>query len=141
MKQDTLHLTLAFLGDIERARLPAIEQAATGLDAAPFRLRLERQGSWHGHRILWLAPGSMPDSLRHLQRGLSAILRQAGFRLEAGNYSPHLTVLRNARSEPPDEAMPEALEWDVSSFRLVESQRLQSGAHYRTLGEWPLARK
>lgn len=138
MRPDTLHMTLAFLGDVERHRLPELQAVASRLAAAPFRFGLTRQGSWHGHRIVWLAPGEVPAHLHLLQASLCAELRSAGFQLEEGSYNPHVTILRNARSAPGNACCGDGLEWTVDAFRLVESQRLPEGASYRTLGEWPL---
>ncbi|NMG34295.1 RNA 2',3'-cyclic phosphodiesterase [Azoarcus sp. TTM-91] len=138
MRPDTLHMTLAFLGDVERHRLPELQAVASRVAAVPFRISLTRQGSWHGHRIIWLAPEEVPAPLDLLQTKLCAGLRSAGFQLEGGSYKPHVTVLRNARSAPAEACCGEGLGWAVDAFRLVESQRLPDGASYRTLGEWPL---
>lgn len=135
MRRETLHLTLAFLGDIAVDRLPELGRVAGAIAAAPFELTLDRLGCWRHNRILWAGGDSRP--LAAVASQLSAGLRAAGFGLEARPFVAHLTLLRDAAcSEPPVLAKPVA--WEVSEFVLVQSHRSSAGAHYETIGRWPL---
>lgn len=140
MRRDTLHLTLAFLGEVPNAALDRLSRAAARIEGAPFVLELDRVGSWHGQRIVWLAPHDVPAALSALVGDLDAALEAEGFALEARPFSPHVTLLRNACSAPPATG-PAAVRWPVSAFALLESVRGVGVATYRVLGSWPLAGK
>lgn len=137
MRRDTVHLTLAFLGDIAVSRLGALEAVAQAVRGERFVLDFDRVGSWHGNRILWTGCSGVPAPLQALADALAAGLRAAGFELEARAFAPHVTLVRNA-VRPPRELAREALHWPVASFVLVASERDAKGAHYRVLGRWPL---
>lgn len=137
MRRDTMHLTLAFLGDVAVSRLGALEAVAQSMQCERFVLEIDRLGSWRGNRILWAGCARTPTALQALADGLGARLLAAGFELEARAFNPHITLVRNAlRSPPHTEIAP--LHWAVASFALVVSERNADGAHYRVLGRWPL---
>ena len=138
LRRETLHLTLAFLGDVPRVRVAELLALAAGLAGEAFSLKMERTGSWKGNRVVWAAPQATPSALGQLAGALSSSLRGAGFTLEERPFSPHLTLLRNARRPPPADVQAQVC-WPVASFVLVESERLAEGAHYRVLGRWRLA--
>jgi 2'-5' RNA ligase len=138
MRRESLHLTLAFLGDVPRDRVAELLALAAGVAGEAFSLIMERTGSWKGNRVVWAAPQATPPALGRLADALSSTLRGAGFTLEERPFSPHLTLLRNARLPPPADMWVQVC-WPVASFALVESERLADGAHYRVLERWSLA--
>lgn len=137
MRQDRIHLTLAFLGDTPVSRLPILAEAAAQVHAPPCTLVLDRCGSWHGNRVLWLGPSSPPEPLGLLAGQLGSALRERGVALERRPFAPHVTIVRNALHAPTTEQVA-AITWDVSAFVLVASERGPDGARYRELGNWPL---
>ena len=137
MRCDTIHLTLAFLGDVAVSRLAALEAVAQSVRGERFVLELDRVGSWRGNRILWAGCVKGPAALPAMAEALAAGLREAGFELEARAFNPHVTLVRNA-ARPPRVVEMAPLRWPVASFVLVASEREAGGAHYRVLGRWPL---
>ena len=137
MRRDTIHLTLAFLGDVAVPRLAALEAVAQSVRGERFVLELDRVGSWRGNRILWAGSVKGPAALPAMAEALAAGLREAGFELEARAFNPHVTLVRNA-ARPPRVVEMAPLRWPVASFVLVASEREAGGAHYRVLGRWPL---
>ena len=137
MRRDTIHLTLAFLGDVAMPRLAALETVAQSVRGERFVLELDRVGSWRGNRILWAGSVKGPAALPAMAEALAAGLREAGFELEARAFNPHVTLVRNA-ARPPRVVEMAPLRWPVASFVLVASEREAGGAHYRVLGRWPL---
>ncbi len=137
MRRDTIHLTLAFLGDVAVSRLARLEAVAHSVRGERFVLQLDQVGNWHGNRILWAGCAQVPAALPTLAEELGAGLRAAGFELEARAFNPHVTLVRNA-VHPPRNGQMAALRWPVASFVLVASEREASGVHYRVLGRWPL---
>ena len=132
-----IHLTLAFLGNVGRDRLPQIEEVAAGIAASRFALAVDCLGYWRHNRVVWAGVGHCPEELRGLAAGLSGKLSAAGFRMEKRAYMPHVTLLRDARRAPAQSAMPE-LAWRVGRFVLVESVPEGRGRIYRVLRDWPL---
>ena len=137
MRRDTIHLTLAFLGDVAKSRLAALEAVAQSVRGERFVLALDRVGSWRGNRVLWAGCSQAPAALSAVAETLAAGLRAADFALEARAFNPHVTLVRNAVRPPQGVDMP-ALRWPVASFVLVASERDAGGAHYRVLARWPL---
>lgn len=136
MRRETLHLTLAFLGEVSEARVAAARRVADAVAAASFDLPLDRLGYWKRNRILWAGGVSPPLTL--LVNNLNDGLRAAGFALDARPFVAHMTLLRDARcNEVPMLAEPVA--WPVAEFALVESKPSNEGASYETIGRWPLA--
>ena len=135
--RENLHVTVAFLGDVERSRLPELGPIAERSLGAPFALVLDRIGYWPYNRIVHAAATRTPAPLAALCATLTQALAQAGFRTEARPYRPHATLLRDARSAPA--AVPvEPLVWPVGALVLAESARSQRGQLYRPLQRWTL---
>ena len=133
MCRETLHLTLAFLGEVPAARVADATAVADDMSFAPFTLTLDRLDYWKHNRILWA--GGESAELAMLATSLGDGLRAAGFRLDARPFVAHLTLLREARCEAPPVADPVA--WPVREFTLVESNLAPGGSRYDIIGRWP----
>ncbi len=106
---DTIHLTLAFLGDVETAATPAIAAALDAATApvAAFRLRLRGTGgfpSLERPRVLWVGVDGDVASLSALERSIRRRLDPLGFADDGRPYSPHLTLGRV--KDPRGEGIP-----------------------------------
>ena len=134
---EDLHLTLAFLGEIDVERRRCAEGTADRVRAEAFRLRLDRVGYWARPRILWCGASECPASLLDLLAGLNQGLLGCGFAPERRPFVPHLTLARKA---PRLEAfeLDSPLDWPVADFVLVSS-RLGERPSYQVLRRWPLA--
>jgi len=135
MPADKIHLTLAFLGEVEDSRIPEAEDAAAAAVGAAFTLVLDRLGAFRRAGVAW-AGASMPDpALLRLQGTLAAHLVARGFELEPRPFAPHVTLVRKV-DRAPREAAFEAVSWRVTDFALVRSN-LATG-RYETLRRWAL---
>lgn len=135
MRADTLHLTLAFIGDVP---LTTRERLLAELDSpviAPFELAFERFGHWRHNRIGWLGPEPSP-ALAELAGALRERLTALGVPFDDKPFAAHVTLLRNTRGGEPPPCQP--LRWAVADFALVESRPDEQGAHYTVLRRWPL---
>jgi RNA 2',3'-cyclic 3'-phosphodiesterase len=136
MRRDTLHLTLAFLGDIPAERVGDARRVADAISAAPFDLTIDRVSYWRHNHILW-AGGAVSPRLTFVSDALGDGLRAAGFTLDARPFAPHITLLRDAHcAEAPLLAQP--IVWPVREFVLAESRLSPDGARYEIIGRWPL---
>lgn len=137
---DKLHMTLAFLGQVQADLVGTLtEAAASGLTVAPFQLQLDRLEWWRKPGIVCLGSSSPPAALNALAGGLAANLGSAGFELEKRPFRAHLTLARKAKSLPPELERVDPVLWSVSSFTLMESQLDRKGSSYVLLQSWPLA--
>jgi 2'-5' RNA ligase len=136
-REGSIHLTLAFVGDIEGARLTELLTPPAGLTVPRFTLTLDRWGCWPSNAIAWVAPKRVPDPLRRLAGGLVAWLRDAGFDMEVRPFAPHVTLVRKAQCAPLAELAP-SIGWQVEEFVLVRSTFAPDGSRYEIIGRWPL---
>ena len=104
VREENLHLTLFFLGDIApdsmQGAVDALTAATTGLGA--FRCNVRGAGFFgrpRSPRVLWVGVGEGSDSLRSLYERLAPELDSRGHRIEARPYTPHVTIGR-IRSVP-----------------------------------------
>lgn len=140
MRLETLHLTLAFLGEVTPQDRGNIEVVARSIKAEPFECRLDCCGIWPKKQLLWAGCKKMDKRLSNFVADLTSKLVEAGFRLERRPFNPHVTLVRNVRSVPA--VLPElpVVQWFCSSFVLMQSVLSPQGASYKQLASWPLAR-
>ena len=132
-----IHLTLVFLGNVGRERLPRLEEIAVATSAPPFGLNVDRVEYWRHNRIVWAGVERCPEALTTLVARFGQMLAPEGFHFDDRAYVPHITLLRNARRAPSTAAVP-AVAWPVSRYALVESVPRGQGRAYEVLREWPL---
>ena len=137
---DQLHLTLRFIGEVERPQAEDIAGALASLRFAPFSLRLHGVGRF-AHRnggALW-AGVAPKDPLAHLASKVDRACVSAGVAPERRAYHPHITLARWSRSEPPlgpflqQHAVFSSEPWAVEGFGLYESHLTRGGAHYELI--------
>lgn len=137
---ESLHLTLAFLGDVAVDRLPELERAAREVRGEAFPLTLDRLAIWRHNRVFWAGCSVPPPALADLSAGLAAALRAAGFAVADGGrtFTPHVTLAR--RIVALDAAWPECapVSWSNRRFALVRSTPSADASSYRSIAEFPL---
>jgi len=136
-RDDSIHLTLAFVGDVDSVRLPELLAPPAVLTVARFTLTLDSWGCWPRNGIAWVGPSRVPDPLRELAAGMEAWLRDAGFEMDVGPFNPHVTLVRKAQCAPLPHSTP-CIEWQIEDFVLVRSALAPDGSRYETIGRWPL---
>ena len=95
-----LHLTLAFLGQVEEPQVALACDLARGVTRAPFELNVQGLGCFgspESPKILW-AGVSPEDQLREFQQNLANRLTNNGFTLKNPSFKPHITI---SRFRPP----------------------------------------
>lgn len=91
-----LHLTLAFLGQVEDQQVAVARDLAKGITQSPFELNVQGLGCFGSPekpKILW-AGVSPENALRELQKNLATALTDNGFTLENPSFKPHITLSR-----------------------------------------------
>jgi RNA 2',3'-cyclic 3'-phosphodiesterase len=145
-----MHLTLKFLGDVEREQVDTLTDALKPIaEVNPgFHVRIAGTGAFPSPRrprVFW-AGISAPEELLHLQHRIDEATQLLGFPAEDREFKPHLTVARikdplgkkritdaflrfKIRSEP----------FHVECFSLMRSHLKSDGARYEELVNFPLA--
>jgi len=117
---EKIHMTLAFLGEIDDDARRRASEAARPVALPPFDLALDRVGGFRRARVAWAGASQAPAPLLELQSRLEAGLRASGFDLEERAFAPHVTLARKTTlSLPPAAIAPIA--WRIDAFTLVRS--------------------
>lgn len=126
---EKIHLTLAFLGGVDPAKLVA---AAKKVQAQPFELPIDSARYVRDNPMVWVGPREVPEGLRALVERLHFVLYRAEFILERRPFAAHVTLVRRAQ-RPKLTPLP-ALRWPVGEFALVNSHH----SRYETLERFRL---
>lgn len=138
-RESTIHLTLAFLGDVPGDRVEPLVECGRRVRAAPIELELDEGRWWEHNRIVWAGPRAIPEGLRDLAAQLGGALQEAGFSTEEREFRAHVTLVRRA-SLGADGLPPfEPVAWRAEEFVLVRSTLAPHGPAYETLARFALA--
>lgn len=136
-RMDSIHLTVAFLGDVPVGRIEALRSPPSDLAAPTFTMVLDQVGHWVRNGIVWAGPSQVPEALSALHARLSDWVVSQGIALDTRPFRPHVTLLRKAaRGELAEFRAP--IEWPVTEYVLVRSGRRADGSRYETIARFPL---
>ncbi len=138
---ERLHLTLAFVGNVDPARLAILAQIGAQAAAAtpPFRLIFDRLGGFREAEVAWLGVSPVPAALADLVRRLAAELDHAGFAVDRRPYRAHLTLARRCQRAARTGTVEPPLLWEVDAITLTASTLTPQGPSYENLWRWSLA--
>lgn len=144
---DQLHLTLRFIGEVDRHRAEDIAAALASIRHPCFEIALSGLGTF-GRRgqpaILW-AGVTPEEDLKALHKKIDLALQRTGLEPEHRAYSPHITLARLGRSAGSVEGLMSAAggigsaPFPVEAFHLYESRLSPAGALYTIVADYPLA--
>jgi 2'-5' RNA ligase len=151
-----IHLTLAFLGELDDgqlARANAAAAEAAGLTRT-FSYRLSGLGTFgppRQPRVLWMGVSDPTGTLYAVHRALALALEQQGFVPEKRPFSPHLTLARI--KSPLTSEQGQLLQQMIARYQVqspayrvahlytMKSELTPSGARYACLQANPLREK
>jgi 2'-5' RNA ligase len=98
-RAEKLHFTLKFLGHVEEANVPKVQDAIAGMihRYQPFTAELSGTGLFPNTReprILWLGIGVCREEMIQLGKEIESAVERLGFAKEPRPFSPHLTIGR-----------------------------------------------
>ncbi len=161
-----LHITLAFIGEVDRHTAEAVAEALETIRQPALNLKLGQFGTFDTGRpdrtgTLWIGvedgpdprhpaqtrrPGLDPVPLAALAQSVRQTLRRAGTHPDPRKFTPHITLARFGQSGAPREAFrpwlthspaPQAA-WQSTEFHLMESTLGREGAHHTPVATYPL---
>ena len=135
---ENLHVTLAFLGDVDGAVRNGVEAMVGGIRSGPFTLELDQVGYFPRPRILWAGAAPVPAQLAQLVKDVRKGLRRCGLQPERRPFVAHVTLMRKVNRFPGKLVLAPVF-WPVRGISLVESQLGQTGSQYQVLREWPFS--
>ena len=95
--QENYHLTLRFIGEVDKGFAEELAEALTHVGGGEFDLAIEALGSFGGGRprAVW-AGAARSAALAALRRRVEAALVRAGLPPEERKFTPHITLARTA---------------------------------------------
>lgn len=143
---DQLHLSLRFVGEVDRHVEADLIAALRGIHHPRFEIAIDRIGSFERRgetETLW-AGVAPQDQLRALAKKVDQACRRAGLAPEGRAYAPHITLARLKRGAGPIRHLLEAQgglsspPFPVESFGLFESDLTPAGALYHLVERFGL---
>ncbi|HET7708410.1 MAG TPA: RNA 2',3'-cyclic phosphodiesterase [Sphingomicrobium sp.] len=143
---DNLHLTLRFIGEVERPKAEDLARALGLIRSDRFALRLAGAGRFdqRGGGALWA--GVEPKApVAALAMKADRACQAAGLEPERRAFHPHITIARYGRSAKADVdpllrriAGLASDPFVVDAFSLFESRLSRHGAHYEQVARFAL---
>jgi len=141
VKPDGVHLTLHFIGDVEKEKIPELVtciKVAVGKNK-DFTLQTTSQGAFprmSQPKTYWIGVEG-GSRLVELYQNISTALDNMGFAHESGKFHPHLTVGR-VKELPSGSIMSSEFaamtiprfSWKAGTVKLMSSHLLPTGAEY-----------
>lgn len=149
-KEENVHLTLQFLGQVEEAKVEEIKKVLTEA-VNQFKIFTFKLGDLGGFpsvkkgRVFWLGVEDGQESLIALQKVVARSLTSIGFEEEKRKFHPHLTLARLKVPQGLEEAISSvcledftAVAITVDKVTLFQSVLKSSGAVYNSLSHFYL---
>ena len=144
--EENLHLTLRFVGEVERPAANDLAAALARIDWPRFELRIEGVGHFSRKgeaKALWARiPPS--DPLEGLRQKVESACEAAGLGRETRRFTPHVTLARLNRSSGPIGGWLSSFgdmragPWEVTEFTLYESHLGHTGSFYEPVTTFAL---
>ncbi|HHV50508.1 MAG TPA: RNA 2',3'-cyclic phosphodiesterase [Clostridiales bacterium] len=141
---EQLHLTLEFLGEVQRHRVDLIKKIMDGIESSPFELEISKAGFFKRSEgdVCWLGVKEN-GALFSLQKKLHQSLLGCGFELEDRAYKPHITLGRKVKVNAGFdlsklEGMAEGIITRVDKIDLMKSEFSNGGVSYTVVYSKPL---
>ncbi len=133
VKKTNLHLTLAFLAEVDSEREHELVCFAEQIEFTPFSLTFSATGYWPHNGIFYLKPDESPEPLLSLANKLRDKGEALGLYHNQLPYSPHITLLRRAKPEPLVSRPFGPLTVRFDRFSLYHSHSTDEGLRYDPL--------
>jgi 2'-5' RNA ligase len=146
-KDEQLHLTLRFIGEVDRHGARDVDAALGAVHHPPFAIALAGIGAFdrRGEPVALWAGVAPHEALKALHNKIDQAIARAGLAPERRAFTPHITLARLPRGAGPVKALLETSggltspPFAVEEFSLFESRPTPEGAVYTRLERYSLA--
>ena len=143
---EQLHLTLRFIGEVDRPVADDLAGALGRVRADRFDLRVNGVGRFEQRNSGALWAGVEPrEPIAALSAKVERVCQQAGLEAEHRAFHPHITLARwkGRRSREVADFLErhralKSQPFEVTEFALFESRLSRHGAHYEEVAGYPL---
>jgi RNA 2',3'-cyclic 3'-phosphodiesterase len=129
-----IHVTLLFLGNIDTDKEERFKQVLATVQVPSTTLCFNKLSFWKKPGILCLTTSNTYPGVETLVGMLSRLGGDLGIQTDERPFKPHVTLAKKATKLMPLEFDP--INWNSSSFCLVESVNCPKGIEYRIVEEW-----
>ena len=136
---DNLHLTLFFLGQVDKEQRQRLINCAAQINTPAFQLTLDHLGCFAKPKIVYLAPSQIPDALLQLQQQVAQWCKAEGFNDIHDKYRPHITLARHAVCDAAFKPPVAPLTLNITEFALYQSAQFDGRVQYRPLQHFALS--
>ena len=145
-EDEQLHLTLRFIGEVDRPLADDLAAALARIHADRFELRVSGVGRFEQRSAGALWAGVEPkEPVAALAAKVERVCQQAGLEPDHRAFHPHITLARwkGRRSREVAAFLERARglssdPFEVAEFTLFESRLSRHGAHYEEVATYPL---
>lgn len=143
---EQLHLTLRYIGKVERRVAEDVAVALESVRSAPVTLAISGVGSFadRGRSDAVWAGVAPRDGVTALHKKIDAALVRIGLAPEGRAYQPHITLARLGKGAEPvdrfltEQAMLRSVPFTLEHFLLFESHIGNGGATYEAVARYPM---
>ena len=146
VERENIHVTLKFLGYLDKVKLQKVKEALGKVHFKPFALEVKGAGAFPSlgrMNVIWVGLGEGWSQVQLIYEQTEKLLSEIGFSRESREFNPHVTIARVKSARRKDE-MARFLRdltdksfgtFNVSEVRLKESVLFPAGPKYSTLHE------
>ncbi len=144
--EDQLHLTLRFIGEVDRHQARDVDAALSGVHHPRFSIALNGLGDFdrRGEPVTLWAGVTPHEPLKALHKKVDQALVRVGVPPDRRSYMPHITIARLPRGAGPLRSLLErsggisSPPFAVEQFCLYESRLTPEGPLYSLAERYPL---
>lgn len=135
MPVSNMHLTLAFLGAVNKSRVQELIRMVTDWKFAAPTFALQEFGYFANARVVWAGPTDEGDKLclNQIYSKLWQHLNVLGWYATEETFRPHVSLLRNAKTADLSGLKKQPVICTATSLNLVASQPSNKASNYQVL--------
>jgi 2'-5' RNA ligase len=123
VEPDNLHLTLKFLGEIDKHQVDKVSEMVSEISFNPFNMSIENVGVFPNLRrpsIIWAGITEGVMDLTRIFNEVDNKISKMGFKRERRRFHPHITISRVRSGKNRDKIIEELMR--ISDYRFGENR-------------------
>ena len=146
VEKDNLHITLAFLGELDEKKIVLVKEKLKGVKFPKFNVLTGKFGFFPNEdhiKVIWLE--MISPELAKFQKEIDKVLSPLQFKIDTKEFIPHLTFARVKEVHDKQKLLEKMSKlkvikgkFEVSKFELMKSELKRDGPSYKSLEEFKL---